>query len=74
MEEYVYAAEQFALLCATRINYIAPVSVEANRLLKAVLSSHFFKGLGVRCVVDASILCGWVNGPNVGEGEAKRLK
>ena len=43
MEEYAYATEQFSLLCATRTNYIASVSVEANRLLRAVLTSHFLR-------------------------------
>lgn len=32
---------ELGVLCATRINYRAFVSMEANRLLKAILSVNF---------------------------------
>lgn len=67
MEEYTYAAEQIALLCATRINYIVLVSLEANRLLIGVLSSQSLWAWVAKRGVRGCILRRGGNEPNVGK-------
>lgn len=60
MEEYTYAAEQIASLCATRSNYIVLVSMEANRLVRGVLFAYSSWAWVARCGTCGGALRDWV--------------